>query len=361
MKILTLLLPGIGNTLTFTPSLREIRKAFSDAVIDVLVMYKGCEEVLEGNKDINSILYFPFMKYGYLKSLLFTLNLRKNKYDVCITPYPANKFQYNLISFLSGAKRRIAHRYPKKKFSSFSWLQTHRRKIDNFSHEIEENFKILRFLGIKETQKDTKMSITLKKENRKWAEDFIKSNKLKQPIIGIHPGSSILAGMSLKRWPEENFAGLIQRIKRKYPSSSILLFGGKEEENIRNKILSLTSNMPAIVESNTIKDSAALIEKCYFFITNDSGLMHIAAAVNTPTLTITGPTNEKKTVPIGHTTIYKNLDCRPCYHIGENMKCRLKEKGKCLKSITPEEVFDIIQDSFMKAKPKTAKSKSQHH
>lgn len=348
MKILVLLLPGIGNALTFTPTLKEIRNAYHQAQVDALVMYKGSEEVLQGNNDITNIHYFPFMKKGYIKSLIFMLKLRRQHYDICITPYPANKFQYNLINFLSGAKKRIAHNYPIKKVLSLSWLQNKRTPIDNTCHEIEENFKLLKFMDITSIPKDKKMFLALTKKDRQFAVDFIRQNKLTRPIIGFHPGSSTLAGMSLKRWPEENFARLIDLIKSYSPKASILLFGSKDEDSIKRNIASLTTSKPIIVNTETIKQSAAIIRKCDFFITNDSGLMHIAVAVNTPTLTLTGPTNEKKTVPLGHKTIYKNLSCRPCYQVGGTMKCKLKEKAKCLKLITPEEVFQVIKDLFIK-------------
>ncbi|MBU1203790.1 MAG: glycosyltransferase family 9 protein [Nanoarchaeota archaeon] len=354
MKILLLLLSRIGDTLMFTPTLREIRKAYPKAQIDALVMFDACKDVLKDNKDIDKLIHWHFIKKGPIKSLFFMLKIRKQKYDLCITPYPANKMQYNLISFLTKAKQRLAHKYPIKKISSFSWLQTKRVPTDKTSHAIEENLKILPQLKIKSSSPHKKMFLRLNSEDKEFASNFMKTNKIKKPLIGFHPGTSRLAGMPLKKWPEKYFARLMDLIKEKYPHSTTLIFRSKDEQESINKICRLTRTRPIIPETKTIKQAAAILRQCSLLIANDSGLIHMAAIFKVPTITITGPTNEKKTVPRGreHRTIFKNIPCRPCYQVGPNLKCRFRGKNKirCLRLITPEEVFRLVRNSLQTCK-----------
>ncbi|MEJ2614763.1 MAG: hypothetical protein P8Z35_07385 [Ignavibacteriaceae bacterium] len=104
MKILVIALSGIGDALMFTPALKLISKAEPDAEIDVLVMLNGAKDIFERNENINRVIYFNFPEEGAFKSLRFVSSLRK-KYDASINVYPSNRKEYNIISFLVGAKK----------------------------------------------------------------------------------------------------------------------------------------------------------------------------------------------------------------------------------------------------------------
>jgi ADP-heptose:LPS heptosyltransferase len=99
MKILILALSGIGDALMFTPALRLMRKALPDAQIDALVMFGGVKDIYERNPDLNSVIFFEFMKRGVPQSIKFLSALR-NKYDASINVYPANRKEYNMINYL---------------------------------------------------------------------------------------------------------------------------------------------------------------------------------------------------------------------------------------------------------------------
>ena len=341
MKILTILLPGIGNTLLFTPTLRSLKKHFPNSEITALVMYKGSQEILEGNPYVDKIIFYPFMKRGHIESLFFVLKQRFQNYDISILAYPANRFQYSLIGFLIGAKTKITHLYDHNKLFSASFFYSKKLPLDKNLHEVEENLNLLKLLNINALEEDKSIFLKLDKEHENFTSDFIKTNKLKgKKLVGIHAGSSVLSGMINKRWPKERFISLIDKLSNK--NTICLLFGGNDEADLKEWIYKNTKNKPILVNTPSVKHSASLIKKCNLFISNDTALMHIAGALNTPTIILVGPV-ARKTLPQGdiHTAIFKNLPCQPCYRIGDTMKCVLNINYKCLKDITVDEVYNI--------------------
>ena len=121
MKILILALSGIGDALMFTPALKLLQQSNPTAQIDALVMFKGTKEIYENNPNFNKVIHFDFLKEGAINSLKFILGLR-NKYDATINVYPSNRKEYNIISFLIGAKQRAAVDYLRMNTQNLSWL-----------------------------------------------------------------------------------------------------------------------------------------------------------------------------------------------------------------------------------------------
>ncbi|PIV63342.1 MAG: hypothetical protein COS11_07960, partial [bacterium (Candidatus Ratteibacteria) CG01_land_8_20_14_3_00_40_19] len=125
-------------------------------------------------------------------------------------------------------------------------------------------------------------------------------------------------------------------------NAQVIIFGGKQEISLAERVASLMKKNPIIAAGKTtLGETAALIERCNLFITNDSGLMHIACAVKTPVVAIFGPTDYRKTGPysINSAIIRKNLPCSPCYQRGK-VKCKELD---CFKLITVEEVLEAAE------------------
>jgi heptosyltransferase-2 len=108
MKILIIALSGIGDALMFTPALNLLKKNLPDAEIDALVMYRGAEEIFHSSRNFNKVIYFNFLEEGLFNSLKFLFKLRK-KYNASINVYPSNRKEYNIISYIIGAKKRVVN------------------------------------------------------------------------------------------------------------------------------------------------------------------------------------------------------------------------------------------------------------
>ena len=151
-------------------------------------------------------------------------------------------------------------------------------------------------------------------------------------IIGINPGA---AYGSAKRWYPERFAKVSSALVNKY-KANIIIFGSQQESGIASEIENL-SGVPVInmAGKTTIRGLMSLIKQCSVFITNDSGPMHIAAALATPVVAIFGSTDPGKTGPMGdgNVVIRKNADCSPCFM----RKC--PTDLKCMDLITVDDVI----------------------
>ena len=160
--------------------------------------------------------------------------------------------------------------------------------------------------------------------------------------IGLHVGSGGL--LSDKRWPVERFAALMDML---HLSGNIVLtmFGDTNEFGLMQECLNNCKHAkPVIMHSKPIREIASCIKRCKLFISNDSGLMHVATAVDTPTIGIFGPTDPSRTAPYGskNKVIQAKLSCAPCYKFDGWIKC--KNKISCMASIKPEEVFIVAKE-----------------
>ncbi len=160
--------------------------------------------------------------------------------------------------------------------------------------------------------------------------------KNKNLVIGIAP----FAAWKNKMWPIENFIELIKLIDKYLPDEVFLIFGSKEEQMQSREFDKITDiNIKNLTGILSLDELVRKIGNCNIFVTNDSGLMHIASACNVPIIAIFGPTVKEfgfypRTKSI---IVEKQLYCRPCHLHGGNF-CK-EGHFKCMKDITPQEVF----------------------
>lgn len=347
-KILVLMLAGIGDSLLATPMLAQLRKRYPHARITTLVMYDAVRDTLLRNPDVDKVVYFNFMKEGYFRSLRFVLNMRKEKYDLSLMVYPSNRLRPNVINFLIGARQRLGHLYEIKGLASLSFLlYTDRVPIYPERHTIDENLKLLEPLGINPSPSGRTMVFSLTGEEKTFARRFLKERSITKHdlVIGVHAGSSELAGMMLKRWPKEKFAAVCDRLIEE-KKAKILLFGGNNEMQLKHEIADLMRHKPLFVNNVSFFQSAALIARCTGFLCNDTGLMHIASYFEIPTVVVTGHNNPLKTRPLHAQSrvLVPPIVCRP-YRIGEDLTCLYAGTPRyCLHGISVDAVYHAMEE-----------------
>ncbi|MCK7529137.1 MAG: hypothetical protein MZV64_72070 [Ignavibacteriales bacterium] len=141
MKILVIALSGIGDALMFTPALKLLRKNLPDAEIDALVMYEELRKFILLIHNLNKVIHFNFLEEGAFKSLKFLFQLRK-KYDASINVYPSNRKEYNIISYIIGAKKRAGIVYLRKNKSNLGFLNNVRVLENDDVHNVQANIKL---------------------------------------------------------------------------------------------------------------------------------------------------------------------------------------------------------------------------
>lgn len=347
MKILVLALSGIGDALMFTPALKLLSQSLPSAQIDALVMFNGTKEIYETNPNFNKVIHFDFLKEGTLNSLKFVLGLRK-KYDATINVYPSNRKEYNLINFLIGAKKRVGVEYLKMNAQNLGWLNNVTVLENDKTHNAQTNIKLIEKLLNKGFDEEPGMEIHLSDENKKFEEDYLKKNSIKENdlVVGFHPGCATLKNHIKRRWEPEKFAELGKKlIKEK--KAKVFLFGGPEEEELKASIQKMIdSNISYVIKTEKFLQSIAIMKRCNVFVTNDSALMHVASAIGLKVIAIIGPTNQHYIHPwkTQHKIVSLNLDCAPCFfYTPKPLTCsRTDVQFKCIKELDVEMVYRYI-------------------
>ena len=348
MKILIITLSGIGDALMFTPALKLLRKSLPDAELDALVMYRGAKEIFESNPNFNKVIHFNFLEEGASKSLKFLLQLRK-KYDASINVYPANRKEYNLISFLIGAKERAGVVYLRKNRTNLNSLNNIKVLENDNVHNVRTNIKLCEALIGKKYSEEPPLEFQITNEEKDKARKYfnevgISSEEL---VVGFHPGCATLKNHIKRRWVPEKFAELAKKLIKNH-SARILIFGGPEEKELKEQISSLiNSERVNVVNAESLTKSSAIMQRCKIIVTNDSSQMHIAAALGLKVVAIIGPTNQNYIHPwkTEHQIVSLNLDCSPCFFYSPTpLIChRTDVKFKCIKELTVEMVYQSVE------------------
>jgi len=348
MKILLIALSGIGDALMFTPALKKLKDEKPDSEIDALVMYKGVEDIYKNLPQISNVIYWDFLKKNKFKSLLFMLKLR-NKYDAAINVYPSNRREYNLISLITGAHKRAAVEYLRLDFRNLGFLNNIRVKENDSLHNVEENIRMAEKLIEKKIDKIPPLLLNLSDDNLQFADEYFSERSINKDdlVIGFHPGCSTLKNHERRRWEPYKFAELGKRLIEDH-NAKIFVFGGPEEDELKNDIVNRI-NLPGVenVRTKSLTQTAAIMKRCNVFITNDSSLMHVAAALQLNTIAIIGPTNKNYIHPwqTEHSIVSLNLECSPCfYYSPKPLTCSRNDvQFKCIRELSVELVYDSVE------------------
>ena len=339
-RILLINMGGVGDIILFTPVLKALKHCLPYGSITLITGEPGIEKVIAGSGLIDKVILCDRKKRRSIAQILQLINtIKKERFDLALIATGTNSFNGSLLTYLAGIPYRIG-----ENINHLGMFYTTKVSYDKERHELEGNLDLLKAAGIEINDKNPFVYIS--RDDEKFAEQFFLDNKiLNKPIICLHVGPAA-PDKNFRRWSGDKFAELANKLTDLY-QAKIILVGGNEEIDLVNKILSLFKSQPVISTGKTsIGQMAALIKKADLFIGNDSGPMHIAGAVATPTVAIFGPTNTKDHHPCGNKFIIvrKNLKCSPCYYRGK-VKCK---KLDCFKSITGDEVLKAVDEILKK-------------
>jgi ADP-heptose:LPS heptosyltransferase len=354
VKILLISLAGIGDTLLATPLIRELRRQFPAAQLDVFVLWKGSADLLDGNPHLNAVHQRNLLSGSRLKSLCFIRGLSTNNYDVSINTHPQARVHYRIVSALAGAKRRLSHSYECRGFAD-RWLVTDEIPQDYEEHSVEQNLRFLPLLGGERPSVGAGPELFLSSDEERFAEDFIAANGLADATrIGFHVGSGGTKNLPLKRWPLEHYEELIPQLLRRFPEGRVLLFGGPQERADHARLRTAFPNSRVVlVETASLKETATLLKRCHLFVSVDTALMHLAAAVRVPKqIVIEAPTLNKTNWPYGQkfvcvkNPIVAGRNLEYYRYDGRDIQGTREELIRCMKSITPAMVLAAIEKTL---------------
>lgn len=344
MNILVLRYRFIGDTILTVPFLRNLRRAYPDGKIDMVVAPHS-SDVLIGTPYVDEfIIYDPPTIHAdsrgthktITSKIAFISSLRGRGYDKAYVL--KRSFSSALIAYLTGARERIGFETEKRGF-----LLTRRVPYRHDRHEIVNFLRVLEADGV--TVADDYLEAWVSEEEMAWAEDFLSESGITsgQGIVGIHPFSAVAE----RAWHEDNFIEVANYLA-KNRGIRIILFGGSGDVAPAGHFQENLDPPPVNAVGKTkLRQTMALLKHCSFLICNDSGIMHLGAALNVPLIALFGPQSPVKFGPWGErsTVVYKNFFCSPCRQIFfEECDPSPRMKPMCMEEITPHEIIELAEN-----------------
>lgn len=298
----------VGDAVMTTPAIRAIRKHFSRAEISILAK-PWVAPLFESSEHVDRVLIYDDEQRHRGLSGLFRLakEIKKHRFDAAILLQ--NAFEAALIAFLAGIQYRIG--YPT---DGRRWLLTHPVPMPpgiKQSHQTGYYLGILNGIGVREP--DSSLYLRLSPKLTMSAQSILLDHDVDpdETVVGVNPTATFGPA---KQWFPESFAQLADRLAEEL-ECRIIIFGGPKDRRLGVAISNMMQHPSINLSGKTRLDEAmGLIGVCRLFVTNDSGLMHVAAALKVPLVAIFGSTNPVTTGPWSERakTVHIPLHCSPC-------------------------------------------------
>jgi heptosyltransferase-2 len=338
-KILVFQTGGIGDILNVFPLIKILDSEFPHSKINTLTEFDpDIFQLMRNNNAIDETIMFN-SEMSFFKKMKLFYNLRNSAYDLVISPSRGRGMvECSIITFIIGKKWRVGFF---KDGVGFLYTNT-----VNFKYNLpifQQNISLLKSIGMHVNNKNIELRVP--DEDLLFAQDILKEVKEQERIlIAISPTAASL--QKLKEWPIDNFIKLSKSLIEELNAFIILLGSKKDYERLKyfeqsvdekNYIINLSGK-------TNLLQTTAIIKNCNLFIGNDSGLLHIANALNIPSIGIFGPTSPEQVLSrMSHVIIVRNQSpCSPCYLHQPYFKIKCANNNICLKNITVEDVFKSI-------------------
>ena len=326
-RVLVVRLRSIGDTVLATPSLVALRRFLPDAKIDVL-LEDWVAPVLDGFEAVDRVV--PIGK-GTLERIKTARALRKTRYDAVFDLHGGTTA--SLIVRATGARHRVG--YSHYRYSSF-YTELLSSSADFWkqavTHSAEQQLALVGFAGVPvEDRPRTSLAVT----DAALASIENRLNIENSSFALLHPS----AAFATKQWPAENFARVSEYLAAR--GIKRVAIAAKHERAVLDR-LAAASRVPVLTfDDLTLPEITALASKAKLFIGNDSGIAHIAAAVNTPSVVIFGSSNRDHWRPwtdAPNEIVFQSLECQPC----PGYECKVFGEPRCILSVPPENVIAAI-------------------
>ena len=323
----------VGDVVMTLPALEAVRESFPKSTIVVLAR-PWVMPLFESHPMVDGVMPVgkgkgPFS--GPTDILNAAFQIRRRGFDMAILSQ--NAFEAALIAYLGGIRYRVGYNTDHRRLL-LSHAVIRDDQIMN-AHQVEYYLSLIKAIGLDARSKDPELFVS--KEQEEKARPLLSENGVEQDdfILGMSPGA--IYGPA-KRWPPERFAVIGDMAVDRW-GAKVMIFGSSQEKDICASV-STAMNHPSInlCGGTELGELIALIRKCNLFVTNDSGLMHIASALKVPLVAVFGSTNPVATGPRGPGSriVLHQADCAPC------MRPECSRDFKCMLSIEPEDVWNEL-------------------
>jgi heptosyltransferase-2 len=319
----------VGDAVMTTPFLRAVRKNFSHAHITLLVK-PWVAPVYANNPNIDRILIYDIAGRHRGLAGIFRLakDLRKHDFDLALLLQ--NAFEAAFLAWMAGIPIRMGYDTDVRKI--LLTHPVHRYPSLKRLHQIDYYLEILKGVNLIANPAEMEIFITDAEKRQALQRIVTSGGSGESCVIGINPGAAF---GTAKRWFADRFAELCNRLKS-IPDACFLVFGSPGEEELGEHIAeSVGDACINLCGKTTLREAISLIGQCHMFITNDSGLMHVAAALHIPQIAIFGSTDHTTTSPRSHHSriIRMPVACSPC------MKPDCPTDHRCMDAVSVDHVL----------------------
>ncbi len=349
-KILLIKFWGMGSILLLSPTVKEIRRQLPASRLIMLSTSRN-REICESIGLFDEILLLEVDKgwFTFARSLgAIIYKLALARYDMVIDFEFFTRFSA-MITFFTFARLRIGYH------AWESWRgDIHNIKVpfNRYWHVMDNFFNLTNYFLQPVTAELSMAKPFIPDSDKAYVDSLLADRKITDKIISLHVNASDL--VIERRWPYENFISLSKRLLDRYPDISLAFIGSEPEKGSVSKIISAIDNERAVdlVPKLSLRQLAYLLQRSILVIANDSGPLHLAEAMGTPTVSFFGPETPVMYGPKGtaNTVLFHNIDCSPCINVHDrkSVHCRF-EKPRCITMIGIEEALNAVQHRLSSA------------
>jgi lipopolysaccharide heptosyltransferase II len=311
-----------------TAALKSLRRGYPDAKITVLAS-QGNYEVLKHNPYIDEIIIYK----GFLS---FIKEIGQHRYDLVIDPFMTYEMRQAFMTYIASGKYRIGFQEGGREI----FFNLRGPTASSSKQMVDHLLELAALAGGK--IEGCKPEVFLCDKEIEWATEALDHKGLRGDaiIIALHPG----AHYPSQRWPAERF-GEVARLILEQSLAKVVLLGSSVEEELLGEVKRSGVEDIQIFPCNNIRELIALLNRCDLLVCNNSGPLHIAAALKVPTVSMIGPTVTPLWLPYGenHVVINKVINCSPCNR-------EICKGHQCMESIPVDEVFGEVEKQIVSIK-----------
>lgn len=329
----------VGDAVMTTPAIARIRKAFPQAKIALLVKPRVAG-IFEGNPHIDEVLLYEEdgRHQGVFGLLRLTQELRDARFDLAILLQ--NAVEAALIAVLARIPYRMGYNTQGRGFLLTSAVI--RERWTKTLHHVEYYQALLNAVGWVEDGGVPVLYLSNGAEERVGALLGGEGVQSEEAIVALNPGATY---GSAKRWPTDRYAALADRLVADL-GMRVVLTGVDADGSVAQVVRSIARRPERIIDltgRTDIQMLAAVLKRCAVFVTNDTGAMHVAAAVGVPVVAIFGPTDPTTTSPLGpHVLLRHPVPCSPCLL----RECPIDHR--CMTGVSVDSVFTEVESIYTK-------------
>lgn len=333
---------GIGNLVMTLPALASLRAALPGHEIHLVSLLPSTTAALRDFPGLPALydalheVRMPRDARTLATSTRAILALRRLRADTSIVCFPSFSFHYNLLSFLCRADQRIGSVFDDSRLRDLYWLNDTRVAVRSGLHDIEQNLLLVEEAS--GAPAGTRDLTSLQAE----------FSSVRAPTLGIHPGCKREDGH--KQWGIERFIEVIRAVLERDDVWRIQIFLGPDELELLPRFeAEAWGDRVELVHGLSLVALLTELEWCSVFLSNDSGLMHLAVLTGCPNVIgIAGPSDPTRTGPADPRAevLRSSLPCSPCHHsysiASRRFHCELEPPRQCLTEITVERVLGSV-------------------